>query len=439
MGAVYEVIDERSDRRRALKVLLPNLFGDEDIRSRFAREAKVTGSVESEHLVEIFDAGVDDQSNAPYLVMELLRGEDLESVLRGSGPLPPADVVTVLSQTAVALGKTHAMGIIHRDLKPENLFLTRRDDGSPRLKILDFGLAKVMATVPAAAGSTRVLGTPQYMSPEQMSGNLDVGPSADLYALGHIAFTLLVGSFYWSPELKELGLVPFLMRAAQGAVEPATVRAARFGRTLPAAFDAWFARATAVQPASRFPSPEVMIGELAMVLGLSAPVPQLGSGPVSRLSLSGGGPAMPSPVGLAPVSGAQGSVGFAHATSTGPGPLRPRWPLIVAAFVTTLVVGGGGLAIFVARARTLDAARSAAPQTPAGEVPRAEPPPEVAPPERERPVVSATPTEEVPVEASAAPSASSSGAAPPAPLPGPRPVGGPRPVTTGKPRGEGLL
>jgi serine/threonine protein kinase len=193
MGAVYEVKDERSDRKRALKVLLPNLFADADMRARFEREAKVTGDVESEHLVEVFDAGVDDATESPFIVMELLRGEDLETLLRRSGPLSTPEVVVLMGQVAMALDKMHGAGVVHRDLKPENLFLTRRDDGSPRVKILDFGLAKVIAGASPASGTTRVIGTPQYMSPEQMGGQQNIGPRADLYALGHIAYTLLVG------------------------------------------------------------------------------------------------------------------------------------------------------------------------------------------------------------------------------------------------------
>ena len=146
MGAVYEAVDTRSDRKRALKVLLPSMLADEDVRSRFDREARLTGAIESDHLVEVSDAGVDPESNAPFIAMELLRGQDLETLLRQVGRAAPADVVSLLSQAALALDKTHAAGIVHRDLKPENLFVTRRENGTICLKVLDFGAAKKMAS-----------------------------------------------------------------------------------------------------------------------------------------------------------------------------------------------------------------------------------------------------------------------------------------------------
>ncbi len=192
MGAVYEVLDHRTRRRRALKLMLQSIVSDPELRARFSREATVTSDIHSEHIVETFDAGVDPATGAPFLVMELLMGDDLGAVLEKRGSLPPSEVVTLLHQAALALARTHAAGVVHRDLKPENLFVTFRDDGSPRLKVLDFGIAKVVAQSSAAKG-TRSLGTPLYMAPEQIKGDAGIGPRADLYALGHIAYTLLAG------------------------------------------------------------------------------------------------------------------------------------------------------------------------------------------------------------------------------------------------------
>src|SRR6185437_7181862 len=211
---------------------------------------------------------------APFLVMELLRGEDLKNLLRQRGRLTPEETVTLLSQAALALDKTHAAGVIHRDLKPENLFVTYRDDGSPRLKVLDFGIAKVVAqsTLPNA---TRGVGTPIYMSPEQVRGDGAIGPPADLYALGHIAYVLLVGETYWHEESLTLNaLYPLLGRVMQGATEPATARALRrAGVSLPPRFDAWFAKATAVRAASRYERATEMTAALANALGVSASAP----------------------------------------------------------------------------------------------------------------------------------------------------------------------
>src|SRR5262249_23049706 len=154
-----------------------------------AQEATITGEIESDHIVRVSDAGIEPESSMPFLVMDLLSGEELGSMVSRRGALPPAEVVLYLSQVALALDKTHAAAIVHRDLKPENLFVTTRDDGTPCVKILDFGVAKV-AVASSLAKQTAVVGTPLYMAPEQIRGSRAVGPKADLYALGHVAYTL---------------------------------------------------------------------------------------------------------------------------------------------------------------------------------------------------------------------------------------------------------
>jgi serine/threonine-protein kinase len=201
----------------------------------------------------------------PYLVMELLRGQDLGSLLETRGRLDAADVLVYLRQTALALDKTHVNGIIHRDLKPENLFLTTLDDGSPHIKVLDFGIAKVVSQS-GMFKTTRNIGTPLYMSPEQIRGDGNIGTASDRYACGHIAFTLLVGQSYWTPEATTLSAAAaLLVRVLQGKPEPATLRARALGVELPHGFDAWFDRATAADPAQRFESLRAQIDSLAAV------------------------------------------------------------------------------------------------------------------------------------------------------------------------------
>jgi eukaryotic-like serine/threonine-protein kinase len=134
MGAVYEAEHLETGRRRALKVMHPHLFASDEMRERFKREARIASQVESEYIVDVSDAGVDESTKTPFMVMELLRGEELGDLLKRVGRLPPGDVVTYLSQAALALDRTPASSIIHRDLKPANLFLTHREDGSPRIK-----------------------------------------------------------------------------------------------------------------------------------------------------------------------------------------------------------------------------------------------------------------------------------------------------------------
>ncbi len=271
MGAIYEVIHRETARRRALKVMLPNLLGDDDMRARFLREARVTADVASENLVETFDAGIDAASGQPFLVMELLRGKDLEGRLR-DGAVPWTEVAVLLTQVARGLDKTHAAGIVHRDLKPENLFVCAREDGSPLVKILDFGIAKVLSDSQRRK-STRSLGTPLYMAPEMLGRRTaNLSGAVDRYALGHIAYTLLVGEAYFETEGREvdsvLGLLPMV---AAGAAELPSVRAQRSGLSLGAAFDAWFARATHVDAAARFPTSREQIEALVNVLERERP------------------------------------------------------------------------------------------------------------------------------------------------------------------------
>ncbi|WP_437673249.1 serine/threonine protein kinase [Sorangium sp. So ce131] len=292
MGAVYEVLDQVTATPRALKVMLPSLLDSEELRARFALEARVTGSIESDHIVRTSDAGVDEATGTPFLVMELLRGEELGSLLKKRGALPPEDVALYLFQASLALDKTHAAGIIHRDLKPDNLFVTVRDDGSPCVKILDFGIAKVIEQHHASTLTRQMIGTPVYMSPEQIRAERNVGPRADIHGLGHVAYTLLVGETYWAEEAESIPS-PYLLAAEllRGPQEPPSARAARRrSATLPKEFDAWFLRATALKPDDRFERASVAIDALAAALG--APLPRM-----SRIVLV---PERPPPVPAGP-------------------------------------------------------------------------------------------------------------------------------------------
>ena len=266
MGSVYEVVDGHTAARRALKVMLASVVENADQRARFTLEARVTGDIESDHLVRIFDSGVDEELGTPFLTMELLRGEELGDKVARTGPLPAGEVMTYLSQAARALDKTHAAGVVHRDLKPGNLFITTRDDGSPCVKILDFGIAKVVAQ--NEAQKTKSLGTPLYMAPEQIRGDGAIEARADLYALAHVAYALLVAEPYWDEESKsDASLYPMLMKILTGAAEPPCARALRRRRvTLPPGFDEWFARATAVDPALRYEKATTEIAALGEAL-----------------------------------------------------------------------------------------------------------------------------------------------------------------------------
>jgi eukaryotic-like serine/threonine-protein kinase len=286
MGSVYEVLDRRTDRLRALKVMQPDVATDPDMRVRFEQEAMVVVRVRSDHIVEVVDAGI-CEPDTPFLVMELLHGEDLAALLAKRKVLEAEEVVSMLSQVASGLDKVHEEGVVHRDLKLENLFVSRRDDGSLHVKIVDFGVAKIVHYA-ASLSTTRSLGTPLFMAPEQLTGEGTIGPAADLYALAHAAFCLLVGKPYWFEDGQDAdNPYAFISIVVRGVVEPACARARRFGVTLPASFDPWFAKATAKRPSRRFESASEQIAALRLALGVQVPgatVPVQVSKPRVRLA-----------------------------------------------------------------------------------------------------------------------------------------------------------
>ncbi len=272
MGDIYEVTHIATGRKRALKTMSPELLQHPGLRERFEQEWRLASKIDSRFVVDVYDAGVDEVSSMPFLVMDLLRGEHLKQRLRRKSRLAFPEVVLLLSQVALALEKSHAIGIIHRDLKPENLFLTKRDDGSPEIKVLDFGIAKLMDGEVASPTITQVLGTPIYMAPEQFDGRQRPGPQTDIYALALIAYTLLVGDTYWRPELEKtpnrLAVAPLL---AQGPSESPVLRARSRGVQLPDAFDTWFFRTAHPSVLEREKSAVAAIGLLADALGVPRP------------------------------------------------------------------------------------------------------------------------------------------------------------------------
>jgi serine/threonine-protein kinase len=270
MGAVYEAVHLGTGRRRALKVMHTHILERADLRQRFQLEARVTADVPSDHIVEVSDAGIDEASGTPFLAMELLQGEELGQRLKRVGRFPPEEALVYLHQTALALDATHRASIVHRDLKPGNVFLAERAGQAPRVKVLDFGIAKIVAES-TDANTTMSVGTPYYMAPEQLRGE-KVAPATDIYALGMLAYTLLTGEAYWADDRKESdNFLTFAMLVASGPKEPATARAARRGVSLPPAFDAWFARATAGRLAQRFPSATAATAALSEAFGLPRP------------------------------------------------------------------------------------------------------------------------------------------------------------------------
>jgi serine/threonine-protein kinase len=273
MGTVYEVVHTVTHRHCALKVMLSHTVEREKLRQRFMQESRLAAQIGSEYIVDVLDAGVDEETKAPYLVMELLEGEDLGQRLLRIGPLARAEAVSYLWHVALALDRTHQAGIVHRDLKASNLFLTRREDGTPLVKVLDFGVAKVLTMENSNEQRTQTVGTPIYMAPEQFRSEGRVSPATDIYALGMLAYTLLVGVHYWSEEHERCeNPFAFASVAVHGPKEAPSARAAREDVELPVEFDAWFTRATARWPQDRFVSATSAIVALAETLGVETPV-----------------------------------------------------------------------------------------------------------------------------------------------------------------------
>ncbi len=194
MGAVYEALQEGLDRKVALKVLHPHLAADAELRGRFKREAHVVAMLGHPNVVQISDFQT-NPNEPPFLVMERLRGENLRDVLKKTPQLAPQRVAYIAMQVLSALEAAHRANVVHRDIKPDNIFLERTSVQADIVKVLDFGVAKLLGAEDSSGKLTRaglVVGTLAYMSPEQASGD-PVDGRADLYALGAVMYVALAG------------------------------------------------------------------------------------------------------------------------------------------------------------------------------------------------------------------------------------------------------
>ena len=196
MGVVYEAEHTRMQQRVAIKMLLPEVLDQPDIVSRFQREARAAGKLKSENTARVIDVDVTDDG-MPYMVMEFLEGADLGEILARREVLPVVEAVDFVLQTCNAMAEAHAKGVIHRDLKPSNLFVTG-DGAATRLKVLDFGISKLENDNEARVTSTQTaIGTPLYMSPEQIRSAKHVDARTDIWSLGVILYELLAGRTPW--------------------------------------------------------------------------------------------------------------------------------------------------------------------------------------------------------------------------------------------------
>jgi serine/threonine-protein kinase len=193
MAIVLKVVHVQLEEELAVKVLLPERATNQDVAARFLREAQAVARLRGEHVARVSDVGV-LPDGLPCMVMEHLRGIDLCGEIARRGTLPPGEAVDHVLQACEALAEAHARGIVHRDIKPANLFLTARPDGSPLIKVLDFGISKTPLHTAELATKTEVfMGTPGYMSPEQMRTSKDVDSRTDIWALGVVLYECLSG------------------------------------------------------------------------------------------------------------------------------------------------------------------------------------------------------------------------------------------------------
>jgi eukaryotic-like serine/threonine-protein kinase len=197
MGVVVAAHHIRLDEKVAIKFLLPETLGNAEAVARFEREARAAVKIKSEHVARVTDVGT-LETGAPYMVMEYLEGGDLSGWIQKRGALPAEQAVEFLLQACDAIADAHSLGIVHRDLKPANLFCIQRNDGFFSVKVLDFGISKVtgMAGSGPDMGMTKtaaVMGSPYYMSPEQVQSSRNVDPRSDIWSLGIILYELLTG------------------------------------------------------------------------------------------------------------------------------------------------------------------------------------------------------------------------------------------------------
>lgn len=261
MGVVVAATHIELREVRALKFLLASTLADKDGVERFRREARAVLKLKSEHVARLLDVGKHD-NGAPYMVMEYLRGTDLGEALKQHGAVSMEHAILYVVQAMDAVAEAHAKGIIHRDLKPANLFLTTLASGMQSVKVLDFGISKLAKESKEELDMTKthtVLGSPQYMSPEQMRASRDVDTRTDIWSLGVILYQLTTGKLpFRGRSSTEIIANMFTTRP-----EPPS----HFVPTLPAVFDDIVMKCLRLDPSDRFGS----VAELAKALAPLAP------------------------------------------------------------------------------------------------------------------------------------------------------------------------
>ena len=269
MGTVYRGTHVLMDKTVAVKVLRPSLAADEKIVARFSREARAASRISHPNALSVTDFG-EDENGIVFLVMEYLSGKTLKQVIRDSGPLPLARVVTITRQVGDALSAAHAQGVVHRDLKSDNIMLLDTTAGD-HAKVLDFGIAKINEPDgdfdPGLTAPNLVIGTPQYMSPEQCSQDSEIDARSDIYSLGVILYEMLVGHVPFSAESPTKVMMKHLQEPVPSVLDER--------KDLPASIGRVVSRAMAKLPDNRYQKVADLVEDLTIAGGMTIHLPPL--------------------------------------------------------------------------------------------------------------------------------------------------------------------